>query len=237
MEVRATPGCARRLRTVGSPLLVDDQLSLAAAGLLLALISAESPGAVDRAGERAGVEFDQLLDELERAGYLRRLEPGVWLISDDPAELLTAHEVTSPGTRDRDLIREGVARAKKAIADAAAARDAQNKATAANRPAPPATPRSSEDEVQRHLEQTGLFAGEFGIQRDQQGRAAMGERAQEPAPCVVCGRESDSVFDGSPVHVPCYWVSTRTSRAQGKPATAVRGEPATDIDSPEGHPS
>lgn len=231
MEVRATPGCARRLRIVGSPLLVDDRLSLAAAGLLLALISAESPGAVDRAVERAGVEFDQILDELERAGYLRRLEPDVWALSDDPAELMSAHELTSPGTRDQDVIHDGVARAKKAIADA------RIRATAANRPAPPASPRSSEDEVQRHREQSGLFAGEFGIHRDQQGRAAMGERARESAPCVVCGRDSDSVFDGSPVHVPCYWVSTRASRAQGKPAIAARGDLPADTDTPDGHPS
>lgn len=237
MKVRVTPRCARRLRTIGSPLLVDDQLSLAAAGLLLALISAESAGSVDRAIKRAGVEFDQLLDELERAGYLRRLEPDVWACSDDPAELLTERELTSPGTRDQDVIHDGVARAKKAIADATAARAARNKATAANLSAMPASPRSSEDEVQRHLEQTGLLAGEFGIHRDQQGHAAMAERAQEPAQCVVCGRESDSVFDGAPVHVPCYWVSTRASRAQRRAAPAGRGDLPADTDTPEGHPS
>jgi hypothetical protein len=236
MEIRTSVACARRLQHTGSAALVDEQLSLPALGLLVALATAETSEDVERAWARAGQRRVELVNELERRGYLRRVSDQVWLVSDDPADLMSPEELLSPGARDPAVIRQGVESAKQAIAAAARNKDRPSQSST-HQVEPGGISHVAEGARRPHLEAGGFFAGDFGIHRDREGHPAMGERAGAPAPCVICGRQAESVFDGAPVHVPCYWVSTRASRAQGKPTGIAKGDLPADTDTPDGHPS
>lgn len=49
-----------------------------------------------------------------------------------------------------------------------------------------------------------------------------------PRPCVICRKRCGLLFDGLPVHIPCFWGSTAAERA------AASGEPGAPIAPPAG---
>ena len=73
---------------------------------------------------------------------------------------------------------------------------------------------------------------------DAEGTVVTSETLEHPQPCIACRLNAAQSFLGMPMHLPCWWRSTASSRAQAAaPAAAEQSEPVDSLDPQQAAPT